>query len=73
MFIPSEAKPSWWRYFDMLASEDDKLEIELDCLANAIYTGKNTRKEIMVYEYKFNNLQESKIKKPTGKNKSDPP
>ena len=58
-----EAKPSWWRYFDMLASEDDELEIELDCLANAIYTGKKFKeKKSMVYEYKFNNLQESKIK-----------
>ena len=47
----------------MLATEDDELELELDCLAHSIFTGKKYKeKRSMIYEYKFNNLQESKIK-----------
>ena len=63
LYHKREAKPSWWRYFDMLATEDDELELELDCLAHSIFTGKKYKeKRSMIYEYKFNNLQESKIK-----------
>ena len=49
----------WWRYFDMLLSEDEDLELDLDCLANAVKTGNESPvKRSIAYEYKFDKFQE---------------
>ena len=64
LYHKRELKPMWWRYFDMLFSEDEDLELDLDCLANAVKTGNEIPvKRSIAYEYKFDKFQESKIKK----------
>ena len=46
----------------MLFSEDE-VELDLDCLANAVKQVMIPVKRSIAYEYKFDKFQESKIKK----------
>lgn len=65
-FHRREMKPMFWRLFDRMGQTIEKLEDDIDCLANCERTNRaaflpTPRSRNLAYEYKFNPDQEFKI------------
>jgi uncharacterized protein len=62
-FHQREAKPTWWRYFDRLASTDVELYEDKDCLAGLVRTSApadTTTYRGLAFEYSFDPDQDFK-------------
>jgi uncharacterized protein len=62
-FHRRERKPAWWRYFERLAMSETELYDDPDCLAGLVRTDTPPEpvKRSLLYEYRFDTAQESKL------------